>query len=243
MFELDGLKEKGVEVKEDEEYVFMKQTPHQFLERRIATLFGVNSLAMSAFDLVREEMSAERGFARDNGDDYSVHCSNVANTLISFCVKDEDVICAALLHDIVEDVPGFTEGKIEKLFNARVARLVMLVTKDPNKNYKDPKVMQAYIDAISEDMYASAIKTADRMHNMETLQRKSLEKRHAKALETEKFYLPLFKKCRYRYPRFENLFYAARTQIRPLLDETKACYREVEQLKERIEELEGKKNT
>lgn len=218
-------------------YTFLTQTPSQFLERRLATTFGTNSAPIEALDLVREEMCVEKGFARDDGQDYYNHCVDVANTLISFCVKDEDAVCAALLHDIVEDVEGYTEQTITRLFNSRVAHFVMLVTKKRNENYEDPKVIGEYLENISRDMYASAIKTADRMHNMMTLQEKTFEARYRKAIETERYYMPFFKKCRQLYPRYENLFYAARTQIHPLIFEIKSFYGEIEKLRKENEEL------
>lgn len=214
-----------------EGYMFLNQTPSQFFERRVATIFGTNSPSIRALDLVMSEMRVEKGFSRDDGQDYYNHCIDVANTLISFCVKDEDAICAALLHDIVEDVQGYTEQTVSNLFNPRVARLVMLVTKDPNKNYKEPANIEEYLHNISQDMFASAIKTADRMHNMMTLQEKTFEARYRKAIETERYYLPFFKKCRQEFPRYENLFYAARTQIQPLIFEIKSFYGEIEKLR------------
>jgi len=221
-------------------YMFLNQTPSQFLERRIATIYGINSQPIKALDLVRKEMCIEKGFKRDDGQDYYNHCVDVANTLISFCVKDEDAICAALLHDIVEDVEGYTEQTITSLFNPRVSKFVMLVTKDNNKDYKDPKVIGEYLDNISKDMFAATIKTADRMHNMMTLQEKSFEARYRKAIETERYYMPFFKKCRQLYPRYENLFYAARTQIHPLIFEIKSFYGEIEKLREENERLKAK---
>ena len=221
-------------------YMFLNQTPSQFLERRIATIYGINSKSILALDLVRKEMCIEKGFTRDDGQDYYNHCVDVANTLISFCVKDEDAICAALLHDIIEDVEGYTKETISSLFNPRVAKLVMLVTKDASKDYKKPEVIEEYLKNISEDMYAATIKTADRMHNMMTLQEKTFEARYRKAIETEKYYMPFFKKCRQLYPRYENLFYAARTQIHPLIFEIKSFYGEIEKLREENEKLKEK---
>lgn len=213
------------------EYQFMRLTSGQFLERRISTLFGIDSNAMKALDLVTKEMCAEKGFTRDDGQDYYVHCTDVANTIISFGIKDEDVICAALLHDLIEDVAGYTEAAVTELFNHRIAHLVMLVTKLPERNYKDPIVLNDYLDKISQDMYAAAIKTADRMHNMMTLSEKTFEAKVRKCIETETYYLPFFKKCRKLYPRYENLFYAARTQIQPLIYEIKLFYSEIEKLR------------
>lgn len=221
-------------------YMFLNQTPSQFLERRIATIYGINSKPIKALDLVWQEMCAEKGFKRDDGQDYYNHCVDVANTLISFCVKDEDAICAALLHDIVEDVEGFTEQTITRLFNQRVSHFVMLVTKDESKDYKKPEVIGEYLENISKDMFASTIKTADRMHNMMTLQEKTFEARYRKALETEQYYMPFFKKCRQLYPRYENLFYAARTQIHPLIFEIKSFYGEIEKLREENAKLKEK---
>ena len=220
-----------------EGYSFLNQTPSQFFERRIATLYGINSAPVRALDLVMQEMCVKNGFKRDDGQDYYNHCVDVANTLISFCVKDEDAVCAALLHDIVEDVKGYTEETITQLFNPRVAHFVMLVTKDPNKNYKQPEVIEEYLENIANDMFAATIKTADRMHNMMTLKDKTFEARYRKAIETEKYYMPFFKKCRQLYPRYENLFYAARTQINPLIFEIKSFYGEIEKLRSENKKL------
>lgn len=61
-------------------FLDQNQSPSQFLERRLVTLFGINSKAIKALDLVREEMCVERGFRRDNCTDYYNHCVDVANT-------------------------------------------------------------------------------------------------------------------------------------------------------------------
>lgn len=221
-------------------FLDQNQSPSQFLERRLATLFGINSKAIKALDLVREEMCVEKGFKRDNGTDYYNHCVDVANTLISFEIKDEDVICAALLHDIIEDVEGYRRVTIAKMFNDNVARLVMLVTKKEGVDYKKPEEIKGYLDAISSDMNAAAIKTADRMHNMMTLDEKTFEARYRKAMETKTYYLPFFKQCRYMYPRYENLFYAARAEIEPLIFHIESFYTEIQKQQKELDELRAK---
>lgn len=224
----------------EEWFVDQNQSPSQFLERQLATLYGINSMAIKALDLVCEEMSAAKGFKRDNGTDYYNHCIDVANTLISFEIKDEDVICAALLHDIIEDVEGYREITIAKMFNKNVARLVMLVTKKHGVDYKHPETIREYLKNISTDMNAAAIKTADRMHNMMTLDEKSFESRYRKAIETEQYYLPFFKHCRHLYPRYENLFYAARAEIEPLIFHIKSFYEEIQRMQKELDELKAK---
>ena len=221
-------------------FLDQNQSPSQFLERRLATLYGINSMAIRALDLVREEMCAAKGFKRENGTDYYNHCVDVANTLISFEIKDEDVICAAILHDIIEDVEGYRRITIEKMFNSNVARLVMLVTKKEGINYKKPEEIKKYLENILTDMNAAAIKTADRMHNMMTLEEKTFEARYRKALETKTYYLPFFKQCRYMYPRYENLFYAARAEIEPLIFHIESFYTEMQKQQEEIEMLKDK---
>lgn len=221
-------------------FLDQNQSPSQFLERRLVTLFGINSKAIKALDLVREEMCVEKGFRRDNGTDYYNHCVDVANTLISFCIKDEDVICAALLHDIIEDVEGYREVTISKMFNNNVARLVMLVTKKEGVDYKQPEAIKKYLQNISTDMNAAAIKASDRMHNMMTLEEKTFEARYRKAMETKTYYLPFFKQCRYMYPRYENLFYAARAEIEPLIFHIESFYTEIQKQQKELDELKAK---
>ena len=198
-----------------------------FLERRIVTLYGLDSNALKALDLITDTMCVENGFKRDDGSDYYTHCVDVANTILSYGIKDEDVVCAALLHDIIEDVEGYKEITLEKLFNANVSRLVHILTKEHGVDYREPNNLKKYITDIQADANAAAIKTADRMHNMMTLNNKTFESRYRKAQETKTYYLPFFKECRNTYTRYENLFYAAIAQIEPLIFTIEAFYAEV----------------
>ncbi len=202
----------------------MHQSPRILLERRIALLYGAESPAMKALDLVISEMCVEKGYQRFDGSDYYMHCIDVANFLISYGVTEQDAIVGALLHDMIEDVPGYTEEGRAKLFGKRSARYVALVSKTPGENYHDAAVLETHLARIADDVHAAAIKTADRMHNMYTLSDADIEKRYKKAVETEDYFIPFFKQCRKKYPRYESLFYAAKTQILPQIHEIKAHY-------------------
>ena len=223
--------------KDEEVNSEQNQSFSQFLERRLATIYGIDSMAIKAFDLVREEMCAEKGFRRDNGSDYFNHCVDVANTLISYGIQNEDVICAALLHDIIEDVEGYRRITIAKMFNENVARLVMLVTKKEGIDYKKPEELRKYLQEILTDKDAAAIKTADRMNNMMSLEEKTFEARYKKAMETKEYYLPFLKQSRFTYPRYENLFFAARTQLETLIFHIESLYNEIQRLQAEVNEL------
>ena len=208
-----------------------------FFERRIATLYGIDSMAMKALDLVREEMCAEKGYKRNNGSDYYNHCVDTANTLISYGIKDEDVVCAALLHDIIEDVPGYKAITLEKLFNKNVARLVVAVTKERDLDYNNPEILQGYLENIMLDKDAAAIKTADKIHNMMSLKEKTFAGRYKTALKTKTFFLPFFTRCGNQYPRYENLFFAARKEIETLIFHIESFYNEIQRLEEENQSL------
>ena len=95
---------------------------------------------MAALDLVMKEMCAIRGFRRFDGSDFYMHCVDVANFLISYGITDRDAIVGALLHDMIEDVPGYTEEGLAVLFGEKPARYVSLVSKKPDCDYHDPAV-------------------------------------------------------------------------------------------------------
>ncbi len=215
----------------------MYQSSRLLLERRISLLFGAESPAMKALDLVMAEMCAAKGYTRYDGSDYYMHCVDVANFLISYGINNQDAIIGALLHDMIEDVPGYTEEGLAALFGARAAHYVAMVSCEPGQNYHEHFVMRAYLDNISSDLYAAAIKTADRMHNMYTLADTGMEQRYKKAVETETFFIPFFKRCRKQYPRYESLFHAAKTQIMPQIYEIEAHHKDCCELQRLREEL------
>lgn len=211
-----------------------QQSSRLFLERRLSLLYGNNSRALDALSFVTEEMSAQRGFRRYDGNDYYMHCVDVANFLISYNIRDEDTVAAALLHDVIEDVPGHSRESLARLFGERTAGFVYAVTNKPGLDYHDAQVLQEHLEHIAADVNTAAIKTADRMHNMYTLAEASIEKRYRKAVETEEFFIPFFKECRKRYPRHEDLFQAAKTQILPQIYEIKSHYEDYRKLREAL---------
>ncbi|MCC7011118.1 MAG: bifunctional (p)ppGpp synthetase/guanosine-3',5'-bis(diphosphate) 3'-pyrophosphohydrolase [Planctomycetes bacterium] len=98
---------------------------------------------------------------------YVVHPLHVALMLARFG-QEEDVIIAGLLHDVVEDGPGWTLQHIESEFGHHVARLVAELTEDKSKSWEERKGAQiAHVPHMSPQ--AATVKAADKLHNLQNL--------------------------------------------------------------------------
>lgn len=204
-----------------------------FLEQSLS-LLGYHN-ALRALDWMKEEMCAEKGFKRHNGAHYYYHLVDTTQDLLNHGIRDENIITACLLHDAIEDIEGVTYFMIMDKFNEDIAKMVQLVTKNPNLDYKDGVFLQVYLQAIMQNVGASLIKTADRKHNFSTLRDATPEKKLRQALETEEHFIPFFKECRNKYPRYASYFFSAKTAIEPHLWAIKEYHQEVQDLKKVIE--------
>ena len=140
--------------------------------------------------------SLHAGQFRVSGEPYISHPVAVAEIVASLGL-DTSSICAALLHDTVEDCSDKTDlREIEKRFGREVALLVDGLTKLVTLNIEDKE--EAHIEnirkmllAMSKDVRVIFIKLCDRLHNMRTLDVKPDPKRRSTALETMHVYAPL----------------------------------------------------
>lgn len=134
------------------------------------------------------------GQMRQSGDKYITHPLNVAY-ILSDMHADRDTICAALLHDTLEDTTA-TKEEIISLFNEDVANLVDGVTKISKMNFSS-KTEQNFantrkiITGMATDVRIIIIKLADRLHNMRTIQFKSEFKQRENAIENMEIFIPL----------------------------------------------------
>ena len=132
---------------------------------------------------------------RKSGEPYIIHPLNTA-IIIAEIELDEDAICAALLHDVVEDT-GMTLDEIRDMFGYSVAVLVDGVTKltqlslDVDKIEMQAENLRKMFVAMAKDIRVVLIKLADRLHNLRTLQYQSKAKQIEKATETLEIYSPL----------------------------------------------------
>jgi (p)ppGpp synthase/HD superfamily hydrolase len=115
---------------------------------------------LDAYSFAKE---AHRGQWRRSGVRYFEHPKAVAAILLQLEVRDADTICAALLHDVVEDC-GVTLSQIEIRFGIQVERCVRLVSKN---GLTETKYFARLVRA--NEPGAWKVKLADRLHNLSTL--------------------------------------------------------------------------
>ena len=147
-------------------------------------------------------IKAHKGQKRKSGEDYVIHPILVA-TITSYFSNDEDVIIAALLHDVIEDTP-YTKEDIEKEFNEKVAYLVEGLTKiveirdkslipsnSDEKLTKSALTFRKILTSSIKDIRILVIKLCDRIHNMLTLDALPPHKQKRIAEETLVVYAPI----------------------------------------------------
>lgn len=136
------------------------------------------------------------GQFRQSGEPYITHPLAVAK-IVATLGLDSDSICAALLHDTVEDCADKTNlRELQKRFGVDVAMLVDGLTKivtlqTENKEEAHIETLRKMLLAMSKDIRVIFIKLCDRLHNMRTLDAKPPEKQRITALETMHVYAPL----------------------------------------------------
>lgn len=115
-----------------------------------------------------------KGQMRKSGEPYIIHPVEVAYILLTeMNLKDANSICAALLHDTIEDT-GITKEYLEKHFNKDIANLVAGVSKIKDLNFASKTEEEQYntcvlLRSLMRDFRVILIKLADRTHNMRTM--------------------------------------------------------------------------
>jgi GTP pyrophosphokinase len=129
---------------------------------------------------------------RKSGDPYITHPLAVA-TILAELGMNHETICAALLHDTIEDTP-YTLEELRRDFGDDVAALVDGVTKLDRVKYGEAaaaETVRKMVVAMSRDIRVLVIKLADRLHNMRTLRYLSRDKQERKAREVLEIFAPL----------------------------------------------------
>ena len=163
--------------------VIAKRKEHS---RRVDT-----KLIMKAYNLANEKHKEQK---RGSGEPYIIHPLNVAYILADIGL-DDSTICAALLHDVVEDT-DVTDADLRKEFSDEIADMVAGVTKLSKIQFATVEEQQVedyrkMFLAMGKDIRVILIKLADRLHNMRTLKYLKRERQIANARETRDLYAPL----------------------------------------------------
>ncbi|MDE6859748.1 MAG: RelA/SpoT family protein [Duncaniella sp.] len=145
-----------------------------------------------AFRFAKE---AHKGVRRRSGEPYILHPIAVAKIASQEIGLGSTSICAALLHDVVEDTE-YTVADIEQHFGKKIAQIVEGLTKISGGIFGDKASAQAenfrkLLLTMSEDIRVVLIKMADRLHNMRTLGSMAPNKQYKIAGETLYIYAPL----------------------------------------------------
>ncbi len=148
-------------------------------------------LIMKAYNLAYDKHKDQK---RGSGEPYIIHPLNVAYILAGIGL-DDNTICAALLHDVVEDT-DVTNENLKEIFGNEIAEMVDGVTKLSTIQFAtlEEKQVENYrrmFLAMGKDIRVILIKLADRLHNMRTLKYLSRDRQLANAKETLELYAPL----------------------------------------------------
>ena len=149
-------------------------------------------LITKAFNFARQ---AHKGVRRLSGEPYIMHPIAVAQIACSEVGLGSTSICAALLHDVVEDT-DYTVEDIENIFGPKIAQIVDGLTKISGGIFGEQASAQAenfkkLLLTMSDDIRVILIKIADRLHNMRTLDSQPANKQYKIAGETLYIYAPL----------------------------------------------------
>ena len=162
-------------------------------------------LITKAYNFAKEKHGDQ---LRKSGEPYIIHPVQVAYTLADLEL-DDSTVCAALLHDVVEDTEVTNQDLINE-FGTEIAEMVDGVTKLSKLNYTSLEEEQVenyrkMFLAMGKDIRVIMIKLADRLHNMRTLKYLTRDRQIANAKETMELYAPLANRLR-------NLFFKMGTR-------------------------------
>lgn len=158
-----------------------------------------NSNHRQKIDLITKAFNfanaAHKDIRRRSGEPYIMHPLAVARIVVREIGLGSTSICAALMHDVVEDT-DYTVQDIERLFTPKIARIVDGLTKISGGVFAEKASEQAenfrkLLLTMSDDIRVVLIKMADRLHNMRTLGSMPPAKQYKIAGETNYIYAPL----------------------------------------------------
>jgi GTP pyrophosphokinase len=155
------------------------------------------------------------GQHRKDGTPYLSHPLKVCSTLISYGIREDDILAASLLHDVLEDCQdklplGGKELVSEYGISQDVLNIVQLLSKQSGLNDYE---LSVYFDKIKKNPKALLIKLSDRLHNSQTLYTFSHDKLIKYIRETNMFILPMASYGKSYYPQYTNAISILKSNI------------------------------
>ncbi|MBL6752347.1 MAG: bifunctional (p)ppGpp synthetase/guanosine-3',5'-bis(diphosphate) 3'-pyrophosphohydrolase [Nevskia sp.] len=233
--------------------------------QRVAREYGIEALCKILNEYLPEDQIAEvrrayefgarmhSGQARQSGEPYIYHPLAVARILAEMRL-DATTICAAILHDVIEDTP-VEKTEIARNFGRDVAELVDGVSKfhkveGMTRAEQQAESVRKLLLAMAQDLRVILVKLADRLHNMRTLEGTEPAKRRRVARETLEIYAPIAQRLGINTLRTEledlsflNLhpkrYEVFQRAVNERLGDTKSLIKEIEHKLERALREEG----
>ena len=187
------MEDEKEKLREDNDELMVDDAFQHLLDSYLASRHRKKvDIITKAFNFARQ---AHKGVRRLSGEPYILHPIAVAQIACEEVGLGSTSICAALLHDVVEDTDYTTED-IENIFGAKIAQIVDGLTKISGGIFGEQASAQAenfkkLLLTMSDDIRVILIKICDRLHNMRTLESQPANKQYKIAGETLYIYAPL----------------------------------------------------
>ena len=183
----------NIEVKEIDDEKMVDDAFQHLIDTYLASRHRKKvDIITKAFNFARQ---AHKGVRRLSGEPYIMHPIAVAQIACEEMGLGATSICAALLHDVVEDT-DYTVEDMENIFGPKIAQIVDGLTKISGGIFGEQASAQAenfkkLLLTMSDDIRVILIKICDRLHNMRTLASQPASKQYKIAGETLYIYAPL----------------------------------------------------
>lgn len=147
---------------------------------------------------------------RDSGEEYIVHPLRMACHAADIGIKNDEIIAAVLLHDVVEDC-GIPLSGLP--FNAKIKEIVRYVTVEQREGETKEDMKKRYFSSMLYSPEALIVKGLDRYDNMASMNGFSEERILKNVNETDELFLPLLRTAKTKYPEWRRVFYILRDEI------------------------------
>ena len=160
---------------------------------------------------------AHKDQRRKSGEPYIIHPLTVASHAAALGVKEDAVIAAAILHDVVEDCGiGIESLPVSDSTKDAVRRLTHVKGESLGPYYRE----------IGESRVASIVKLLDRCDNVSTMAGVfSVEKTNQYIEETKEYVLPLLRRAKDQWPSDSNALFVLKYHIVSVIDGLEVCLR------------------